>query len=162
MPQLIYVIIAAIGGAILYFKKGKKEDVHVMSKEDRLKAHVLIYSDDFKVDGKDIHDLSFKNLRDESNVVSLWGGVHNFDCIFEADDIDGTRTVKLKTNRIKFSLDLKANNTYTLGLYVYSAEKRRKYYNDSVGEVVLEIPVAVRGSEKEAYVICYNVDVTKH
>ncbi len=162
MPQLIYLIIAAIGGAFIYIIRGKKEEVHVMDKEDRLKAHILIYSDDFKLDNKDMSEFSFKNLRDGSNVVSVWGGVHNFDGVFEVDHIDGTRTLKLVSNRVKFSLELKANQTYTVGLYVYSAEERRKYYKDSVGEVMLEIPVTVRGRDKEAYVICYNVDVSKH
>ncbi len=159
MPQLIYLVIAAIGGAILFFKKNKKEETHVMSKEERLKAHILVYSDDFKVDGRDLNDLSFKNLRDESNVVSLWAGIHNFEGVFDADHIDGSRTFKISSNRAKFSLDLKASKTYTLGLYVYSAEKRKKYYNDSVGEVVFEMPVTVKGMDKEAYIICYNVDV---
>ncbi len=159
MPQVLLIIAAAIGGLLVYLKGNKKEEVHVMSKEDKLKAHIVIYSDDFKVDGKDIHDLSFKNLRDESNVVSLWGGIHNFEGIFEAEHIDGARTFKLTTNRVKFSVDLKAKNAYTVGLYVYSAEKRKKYYNDSVGDVIFEMPVIVRGYDKEAYIICYHVDV---
>ncbi len=162
MPQLFYALIAVLSLGVVAFKKlVKKEDKGMEIKysgDDRLKAHVHIVSNDFIVDGRAIDDLSFKNLRDEQSIVHLWAGPHTFDCVFETMDVKRSGTVQLKTRRVKFTLDVKAGNVYTLGLYTFNAEKRRKYYKDSVGEEILEIPVNVIGRDEECYVICYKLN----
>ena len=164
MSQTVLIIIAVLGlwmilmvPFMLWQRKRKEAEVSFL---ERNKDHVILhlYCRNTSIDGQDIatfHPIKGENLQ---KIVALMPGTHTISAIFESTDIKRGHNVNLTSELLTFDISFEAGHKYTLGLYLYSPEERKKYYEGNVGVDVLTLPLTVYEGSKNirAYVICYQ------
>ncbi len=136
-----------------------KDEVEIV---DRSNAIVNIKSSQIKIDGVNLEEYDVNLAVDIDNSkaydVKLLPGEHSFDGIFDVVGFNNCNVVNYKTSRVRTKINLDAGHKYTLGLYLYSAEDRKKFYSTEDLVEVFEQEVNISGYEQKAYLICYQTN----
>lgn len=165
MNSTILIAIASVFGASILFaipfillSKKRKGSEAQFTERNKDKAILHLYSRNSFIDDADIAYLNPIKGQQGQKIVALTPGAHSFEGIFETTDIEMGKNVNLKSKNLEFDLTLEAGHTYTLALYLYSPEERKKYYNGDVGVDVFTLTLEIegKGESSKAYVICYQ------
>ncbi len=127
---------------------------------DPLKAIVKVKSKEIKIDGVGLDECEVNIDADIDNTdsfdIKLLPGEHLFDGFFSVTGVNNCNVVNYKTNRVRSKIELDAGCKYSLGLYLYSAEDRRKFYSNEELSEIYEQEVNVNGYNQKVYIICYK------
>ncbi len=134
----------------------------VVNLDDRYKAIVNVKTREIHIDGVSLDECETELASDIDNThaydVKLWPGEHLFDGFYAVMGFNNCNVVNYRTYRTRSQIKLDAGHKYTLGLYLYSAEERRKFYSDEELVEVYEQEVKISGYEQKAYIICYQTN----
>lgn len=167
MNSTIIIAVAAVFGAsiilaipFMLLNKKRKGTEAQFTAENRNKAIMHLYCRNTAIDGAEIGCLNPITGQNGQKIVALTGGTHSVEGIFETTDIEMGKNVNLKSGKLKFDVTLEAGHTYSLGIYLYSPEERKSYYNGDVGVECFSLPLDIegKGESTKAYVICYQED----
>ncbi len=162
---LALIAICLVGYTFLatkFFGEKNNEKKVVVDRYDQLKAIVNVKTREIKIDGCSLDECETELAIDVDNThaydVKLWPGEHSFDGFFAVMGFNNCNVVNYRTPRVRTQIKLDAGHKYTLGLYLYSAEERRKFYTDEELVEVYEQEVKISGYEQKAYIICYQTN----
>ena len=149
---LVIWLVLFIPFMIMNQKRKEKEKAFV----ENISGHSLIniYSNDILIDGREI--LTLKSVIGENGqkIVLLPAGKHQFEGYFETTDTFLGKTRNLKTEKLKFEIELKADCKYVLALYVANSE------NTNNEKDIFVLPLTLYGGNDsiKANIVCYLTD----
>ena len=150
IPILIIIIIS---GAIFFIainitKKKRKEYEMQFLEVNKNRAIVSLYSNNTKINGIEVSRLNSIRAGKRQRIVALETCTHTFEGHFFAID---TKLTDYRSEKVKFSVELKNGYTYTLGLYFSQPEK-----SCYAPKAIFVLPLEMKNSEINAYIICYQ------
>ena len=144
---LIIIIVSGTVFLIMITKKKSKEYEMQFLEANKNRAIVNIYSINTKINSIDVSRLNSIRARKGQRIVALETGTHTFEGRFFAIDSE----LNYKTEKVKFSIELKNGYTYTLGLFFSPPEQ---FYNTP--KAIFVLPLKMKNSDKISFVICYQ------
>ena len=141
---------------IVNAKRKKKAESFVSGNND--KAVIHLYCKNIKINGQNISVFNPVTGENLEKIVALEPGNYVFEGVFETTEAGLGTNKNLKTEAVRFNLNMERGCKYSAAMYLYSPEDRKSYYKGEVGEEILSIPLTLyEGSENvKAYVICYK------
>jgi len=155
MILILIIIIAFIAVFLLmifYAKKQRKEHEIQFLEVNKNRAIVNLYSHNTKINGIDVRRLNTIKSEHGQKIVALETCKHTFEGRFFSID---TELTDYRTEKVKFSVELKNGCTYTIGLYFSQSEQ-----SCNAPKAMFVLPLEMKNSGTSAYIICYQENKT--
>lgn len=143
---VVVVIWAVLFVIMMSFNKKRQAKANEFNNNNKDRAIVHLYGKNLKIDGNDISQFDTTTGESMEKVVALDAGKHSFEGVFETTAVGAAgKNINIKTENLKFEVDLQGGHTYSAGIYDYSPEDRERYIKEygSRVEDILVMPLSL-------------------
>jgi|GEM_PF-6165588 len=153
IPILIIMIVSAAVFLIMItimknMKKMRKAYEVQFLEVNKNRAIVNLYASNAKINGIDVRRLNTIRAERGRKIVALETCKHTFEGRFFAIDAEFT---DYRTEKVKFSVELKNGCTYTISLYFSQPEQ-----SCDAPKAMLVLPSEMKNNDTNGYIICYQ------
>ena len=143
---VVVVIWAVLFVIMMSFNKKRQAKANEFNNNNKDRAIVHLYGKNLKIDGNDISQFDTTTGESMEKVVALDAGKHSFEGVFETTAVGAAgKNINIKTENLKFEVDLQGGHTYSAGIYDYSPEDRERYIKEYGSRVqdILVMPLSL-------------------
>lgn len=143
---VVVVIWAVLFVIMMSFNKKRQAKANEFNNSNKDRAIVHLYGKNLKIDGNDISQFDTTTGESLEKVVALDAGKHSFEGVFETTAVGAAgKNINIKTENLKFEVDLQGGHTYSAGIYDYSPEDRERYIKEYGSRVqdILVMPLSL-------------------
>ena len=143
---VVVVIWAVLFVIMMSFNKKRQAKANEFNNSNKDRAIVHLYGKNLKIDGNDISQFDTTTGESLEKVVALDAGKHSFEGVFETTAVGAAgKNINIKTENLKFEVDLQGRHTYSAGIYDYSPEDRERYIKEYGSRVqdILVMPLSL-------------------
>lgn len=143
---IVVVIWAVLFVIMMSFNKKRQAKANEFNNNNKDRAIVHLYGKNLKIDGNDISQFDTTTGESMEKVVALDAGKHSFEGVFETTAVGAAgKNINIKTENLKFEVDLQGGHTYSAGIYDYSPEDRERYIKEYGSRVqdILVMPLSL-------------------